>query len=158
MYPLRSITNPVLESLTYPKRVRSFRKIEYEEHTGFDINPKNKVKKGNSIDVSKVIFMSPTLIEKILKKKIDKEYKRILALLTEVAVDDSDDTSKLSIALNEVELFKSIIRKKYSKFMEEKKTEQLLKRLNLMGKELKRRIFELEEEKQYSNNYGRKSR
>lgn len=32
MYPLRSITNPVLEPLTYPKRVRSFRKIEYEEH------------------------------------------------------------------------------------------------------------------------------
>lgn len=132
--------------------------IEYEQNMGFDVNPKNRVKKGNSISVSKVIFMSPTLIEKLLKKKIDREYKRILALLTEVATDDSDDTSKLSIALNEVELFKSIIKKKYSKFMEEVKTEQLLKRLNLMSKELKRRIFEIEEEKQYSNNYGGKSR
>ncbi|MBE6153289.1 MAG: hypothetical protein E7166_03605 [Firmicutes bacterium] len=132
--------------------------IEYEQHTGFDISPRNKVKKGNSIDVSKVIFMSPTLIEKLLKKKIDREYKRILILLTEVAADDSDDTSKLSIALNEVELFKSIIRKKYSKFMEDKKTAQLLKRLELMSKELKRRIFEIEEEKQYNNSRGGKSR
>lgn len=132
--------------------------IEYEQHIGFDVNPKNRVKKGNSIDVSKVIFMSPTLIEKLLKKKIDREYKRILILLTEVAADDSDDTSKLSIALNEVELFKSIIRKKYSRFMEEAKTEQLIKRLNLMSKELKRRIFEIEEEKLYNNNLGGKSR
>lgn len=132
--------------------------IEYEQHSGFDVNPKNRVKKGNTIDVNKVIFMSPTLIEKLLKKKIDREYKRILALLTEIATDDSDDTSKLSIALNEVELFKSIIRKKYSKFMENKKTEQLLKRLELMSKELRKKIFEIEEEKQYNNSYGGKSR
>ena len=132
--------------------------IEYEQNKGFDVNPKNKVKKGNSISVSKVIFMSPTLIEKLLKKKIDREYKRILSLLAEVASDDSDDTSKLSITLNEVELFKSIIKKKYSKFMTEVKTEELLKRLNLMSKELKRRIFEIEEEKLYNNNLGGKSR
>jgi len=132
--------------------------IEYEQHAGFDINPKNRVKKGNSIDVSKVIFMSPTLIEKLLKKKIDREYKRILVLLTEVAADDSDDTTRLAIALNEVELFKGIIKKKYSKFMEQQKTDQLLKRLELMGKELRRRIFEIEEEKQYNNSRGGKSR
>lgn len=132
--------------------------IEYEQHSGFDINPKNKIKKGNSIDVSKVIFMSPTLIEKLLKKKIDREYKRILILLTEVASDDSDDTSKLSIALNQVELFRSIIKKKYSKFMDQIKTEQLLKRLGLMSKELRRRILEIAEEKQYSNQRGGKSR
>ena len=132
--------------------------IEYEQQSGFDVCPKNNIKKGNTINVNKVIFMSPTLIEKLLKKKIDREYKKILALLTEVATDDSDDTGKLAIALNEVELFKSIIKKKYIKFMEEKKSEQLLKRLSLMSKELKRRIFEIEEEKLLKNQIGGKSR
>lgn len=132
--------------------------IEYEKESGFDIKPKNIFKKGNTINVNKVIFMSPTLIEKLLKKKIDREYKKILILLTEVAEDDTDDTSKLAIALNEVELFKSIIRRKYSKFMSEKKSEELLKRLNLMGKELRRRIFEIEDEKMINNTFGGKSR
>ena len=32
MHSFRSTTHPVLEHLTYPERVRNFRKIEYEEH------------------------------------------------------------------------------------------------------------------------------
>ena len=132
--------------------------IEYERNSGFDVKPKNKVKKSDSIDVSKVVFMSPTLIEKILNKKIDKEYKKILMMVGEIASSDDDDTGRMIGVLNRVELFKSIIKKKYAKFMMEEQTEKLLKRLNLMGKEIKRRIYQIEEEKSYSNEYQGKSR
>lgn len=130
--------------------------IEYEQAIGFDVRPKNKIKKNDSIDVTKVVFVSPTLIEKILNKKIDKEYNSILHLVGEILCDedDSDDTGKMVGVLNKVELFKSIIRKKYSKFMTREQTEKLLNRLNLMGKEVKRRIFEIEEEKYYQREYG----
>lgn len=127
--------------------------IEYKNklEIGYDVNPKNKFKKRETIDVTKVVFMSPTLIEKILNKKIDKEYKKILYLVSEIASDDSDDTGKMVGVLNRVEHFKSIIRAKYAKFMRDDQTEKLLKRLNLMGKEIKRRVFEIEEEKRYEN-------
>ena len=48
--------------------------IEYKNklEIGYDVNPKNKFKKRETIDVTKVVFMSPTLIEKILNKKINK--------------------------------------------------------------------------------------
>lgn len=127
--------------------------IEYQNklEIGYDVNPKNKYKKRDTIDVTKVVFMSPTFIEKILNKKIDKEYKTILYLISEIAADDSDDTGRMIGVLNRVELFKSIIRKKYIKFMTEAQSEKILKRLNLMGKELKKRIFEIEEQKNYEN-------
>jgi len=103
--------------------------------------------------------MSPTLIEKILNKKINKEYKKILRIISEIATDEDDDTGRMIGVLNQIELLKSIIRKKYAKFMTEAQTDKILKRLNLMGKEIKRRIFEIEEERNYQNeNYVGKSR
>ena len=133
--------------------------VEYENKLkiGYDINPKNKFKKKNTIDVTKVVFMSPTLIEKILNKKIDKEYKKILYLVSQIASDDSDDTGRMIGVLNQVELFKSIIKKKYSKYMTDEQTDKIFKRLNIMGKEIKRRIFQIEEERIYNqeNRIGR---
>lgn len=134
--------------------------IEYENSISYDVKPKNKVKKSDSIDVTKVMFISPTFIEKILNRKITKEYSEILNLVSLISTDDSDDTGRMIGVLNRIELFKSIIRKKYSKFMLEEQTDKMLKRLNLMGKEIKKRVFEIEEEKRYQEEYskGGKSR
>ncbi len=134
--------------------------LEYEMDNGFNVSPKNKVKKGNSINVTKVIFMSPTLIEKILNKKIDKQYNKIINLVTTIISDDegnnSDDSSFMIGVLNEIELFKSIVKNKYSKFMKEEQTEKLLKRLSIMSKELRKRILEIEEEKVNEMNVSRR--
>ena len=135
--------------------------IEFETSNGFDVNPKNKVKKKNTINVTKAIFMSPTMIEKILNKKIDKQYASILDKVSRIVSgddDDDDDTSFMVGVLNEVELFKSIIKKKYSNFMKEEQTEKLLRRLSIMSKELKKRIFEIEEEKIQNRSIGGKGR
>ena len=131
--------------------------IEYEKE-GFDVKPKNKVKKSDSINVSKVIFMSPSMIEKIVHRKVDKQYNKIIKLVEEVATDDSDDTSFMVGVLNEVELFKSLLIRKYAKFMLREQKEKLILRLNLMGKEIRRRIFEIEEEKISTRNMGGKNR
>jgi len=132
--------------------------IEYEKGNCFDVKPKNKVKKRDSINVSKVIFMSPTMIEKIVNRKVDKQYNKIISLVEDVATDDSDDTSFMVGVLNEVELFKSILIRKYAKFMLREQNEKLILRLNLMSKEIRRRIFEIEEEKISTRNMGGKNR
>jgi len=132
--------------------------IEYEKNNGFDVKPKNKVKKSDSINVSKVIFMSPSMIEKIVNKKVDKQYNKIISLVEEVATDDSDDTSFMVGVLNEVELFKSILIRKYAKHMLREQNEKLILRLNLMSKEIRRRIFEIEEEKISTRSMGGKNR
>ena len=132
--------------------------IEYEKGNGFDVKPKNKVKKRDSINVSKVIFMSPTMIEKIVNRKVDKQYNKIINLVEDVATDDSDDTSFMVGVLNEVELFKSILIRKYAKFMLREQNEKLILRLNLMSKEIRRRIFEIEEEKISTRSMGGKNR
>jgi len=132
--------------------------IEYEKNNGFDVKPKNKVKKSDSINVSKVIFMSPSMIEKIVNRKVDKQYNKIISLVEDVATDDSDDTSFMVGVLNEVELFKSILIRKYAKFMLREQNEKLILRLNLMSKEIRRRIFEIEEEKISTRSMGGKNR
>ena len=121
--------------------------IEFETSNGFDVNPKNKVKKKNTINVT--------------NKKIDKQYASILDKVGKIVSgddDDDDDTSFMVGVLGEVELFRSIIKKKYSKFMKEEQTEKLLKRLSIMSKELKKRIFEIEEEKVQNRSIGGKGR
>lgn len=132
--------------------------LEYEVDNGYNVNPKNQVKKRDSINVTKVVFISPTLIEKILNKKIDKQYNKIISLVSTIISDDdsSDDSAFMIGVLNEIELFKSIIKNKYSKFMKNDQTNKLLKRLDIMSGELRRRIFEIEEEKLNQINIGRR--
>ena len=145
--------DPISKELTY---------IEYEglKETGYNITPKKNIKIKNAIRVSKVIFTSPSLIEKILHKKLDKEYNKILNLVGEILVGEDDDTGRMIGVLNQVELFKSIIKNKYAKFMTTEQTDKLLKRLHLMSKEIRKRAFEIEQEKYYQdeNNLGGKSR
>ncbi len=129
--------------------------IEYETKTGFDIKPRNQVKKSDSIDVSKVVFLYPSFIEKIITKKIDEKYKQILSLVGKIASDDDDDEGFLIGTLGEVERFRSILKRKYAKFLEEEKLGKLNRKLDIMKKELKKIMDEYEEERELNKTTGK---
>ena len=77
-------------------------------------------------------------------------------MVTEIAEDDNDDGTKMGILLNEIELFRSILKNKYAKYMELDEYHSLENRMYLMGKEIKRKIMELEEEKLARRSAGRR--
>lgn len=122
---------------------------------GYDIKPKNEVNKKNTIKVSKAKINNENLIRCLINKKIDKRYSIIYQMVTEIATDDSDDGAKMGILLNEIELFRSILKNKYAKYMEMEEYHSLENRMYLMGREIKRKLMELEEEKLAQRNMGR---
>lgn len=134
--------------------VNKIKKIN-KEMDGFDVNPKNNVSKKNTIRVSKAKISDENLIKCLINKKIDKRYSMIYQMVTEVAQDDDDDGTKMGILLNEIELFRSILKRKYAKYMEIEEYNSLENRMFLIGKEIKRKLMEIEEEKMARRNVGR---
>ena len=66
--------------------------------------------------------------------------------------DDSDDSSNVDIVLDELERFKTLVTNKYEEFMEKEEYKMLLKKIDIIKKELELRKnvkyqFELNEEK-----------
>ena len=135
--------------------IKHIKKID-SEIDGFVIKPKNNVKKKNTVTVNKAKIADKELIKFIINKKIDKKYMRIISLVDEVAEEDDSDGTKLGQLLNEIELFRSILKNKYAKYMELEEYHSLENRLYLMSKEVKRRVMEYEEDKMYRKSSARK--
>lgn len=128
-------------------------KMENEKLHGFQVTPKNQIHyKG--IKVNQMTVIKPSFIEKVIKKKIKRRldsYMQYIIYLLEEANDD-DSNKGINIALNDLERLKVMIRNKYQQFLEEKYVELLMKKIDLLERELKIKKYyfdhsELEEEK-----------
>lgn len=138
-------------------KVTNINKIEKfsSKIDGFDIKPKNSVNKKNTIKVSKAKISDESLIKCLINKKIDKKYNAIYQMVTEIVTDEDNDGTKMGTLLNEIELFRSILKNKYSKYMETEEYNSLENRMHLMSKEIKRKLMEIEEEKLARKTSGR---
>ena len=139
-------------------KVTNINKIEKinSEINGFDVSPKNKINKKNTIRVSKAKISDEGLIKCLINKKIDKKYSKIYQMVTDIVEnDDDEDGTKMGILLNEIELFRSILKHKYAKYMEMEEYNSLENRMRLMEKEIKRKLMEIEEEKMSKKSAGR---
>lgn len=107
--------------------------------SGYEVKPRNKVKEISK--VNSVLIVNPSFIDKVLKKKIKRKLDFYLQYIINVLDDDetSGDTD-LKLALNDVAHYKSVIEYKYSKYLDQKYINLLLKKLNLLEHELKLKI------------------
>lgn len=113
---------------------------EYENLKGFKTKPKKSFKSEDMVNVSKMIVINPSLIEKLVDKKCKRNLERILKMLTIIYEDDeSDDTTPLHMALDELEKFKTQVREKYKEYMAEKEYKLLLKKIEILIREVKLR-------------------
>lgn len=123
--------------------------INYDKVKGYNITPKNKVKY-DGIKVNKMIIVKPSMIEKILKRKIKNKLNEYLKVIAELLEESGDDSSGIREALNELTRFKNIIKYKYEKYLEEKYIKILNKKIEILEAELKKKMMVREEvKKQY---------
>ena len=81
------------------------------------------------------------MIDIILSKKIDKNFKRLAAITYDVINSDDDNTSTdATIALDEIAKLRSIILNKYQKFLEKEKEKKYIKSLRILENELRAKI------------------
>ena len=123
--------------------------INYDKVKGYNITPKNRVKY-DGIKVNKMIIVKPSMIEKVLKRKIKNKLNEYLKVIAELLEESGDDSSGIREALNELTRFKNIIKYKNEKYLEEKYLKILNKKIEILEAELKKKMMVREEvKKQY---------
>ncbi len=134
--------------------------IEYDKLDGYLVTPKTK--KEDAINVNKIVFVSPTLTEKLIKKKIELKIKKLLQELSDFD-EESGSADAIKETLMESERLKINIINKYLKYLGHDYANLSLEKLQLIINELRYRLFSLSmlnQELQYNNEQerGRRSR
>ena len=83
--------------------------LDYDKLKGFRFSPKNNVKH-EGIIVNKMVIIKPSMIEKILRKKIKRKLDLYLKLIIKFIENNDNDTGDtLREALNDLSRYKNII-------------------------------------------------
>ena len=115
--------------------------LDYDKLKGYDFSPKNNVKY-DGIVVNKMVIIKPSMIEKILRKKIKKKLDLYLKLIIKfIESEDSDNGETLREALNDLTRYKSIIAHKYRKYLDEKYLMILVKKISILEYELNSKLI-----------------
>ena len=126
--------------------------LDYDKLKGFGFSPKNNVKY-DGIVVNKMVIIKPSMIEKVLRKKIKRKLDLYLKLIIKfIESDDSSSGDTLREALNDLSRYKNIIQYKYKKYLDEKYLKILLKKIALLEYELNSKFMNLEQYN-YENEY-----
>ena len=124
--------------------------VNYDKYKGYNITPKNNIKY-DGIKVNKMIIVKPSMIEKVLKRKIKNRLDLYLKTIVELTEESDDsDPSGFREALNELTRFKNIIKYKYQKHLDEKYVILLNKKIEILEYELKKKLLVREKRKEYN--------
>lgn len=128
--------------------------LDYDKLKGFDFSPKNNIKY-EGIVVNKMVIIKPSMIEKVLKRKIKKKLDLYLKLIIKfIESEDSDNGDSIREALNDLTRYKNIIAYKYRKYLDEKYLKLLVKKITILEYELNSKLAnynELEYEEELNN-------
>ena len=133
--------------------------FEYDKINGYNFYPKRSFK--DSIDVNKMILVNPSMIEKVIDRKFNKRFERLLRFLG-LVYEDGDSTGEgYKEALNEITRLRQEYNNKYRKYMGEEKAMLLEQKLNILEQEVKLRMeYKVDQYYDYENEneIGRRSR
>lgn len=123
------------------KDSKEIKYFDYDKIEGYDLKAKSDAKFMDSINVSRVIVINPSFSEKIATRKMNSKFERILKLMNYISMEDKDDDdgTKLDIVLNETTKFQRELINKYHKYVDEQKLELMLKKVEIIEKEIKLR-------------------
>lgn len=123
-------------------------KLNLEEN-GYDFRPRIT---NSDAKINKITLFNYSMIDVILSKKIDNEFKKIAAIVYDILANDDDNTtSDATIALDEVARLRGIILNKYQKFLEKEKEKKYLKKLRILENELRAKIVCVNSLNNYAN-------
>lgn len=114
------------------------------DFSGYDL-AKTKKKVINGINVSKMMIVNQSFIEKVINKKVEKKFKALLELVASVSEGDEDPSSAMMFALNEIEKFRRMIINQYASYMTKKQMELLDKKVKLVENEIKMKMYQYTE-------------
>ncbi len=123
------------------EETKEIRYFDYEKIKGYNLQAKKNIHFQDSIDVSRMIIIKPTFIEKIATKKINAKFDRLINLVSMVCDQEDDETGEsYRIALDEANKLKMELINKYKKYISAEKLELMMKKIEILEDELKLRL------------------
>lgn len=120
--------------------------LEYDKN-GYKVTPKRK--KEDAIEVNKIVFVSPSLTKKLLKKKIDNKLTKLLYELNAINIDNEDDDSsndgRIRDMLKEAERLKINIINNYKKYLGNTYSILSLKKLEIIIEGYRAKLYVIKE-------------
>ena len=121
-------------------------KIEVSDLEGISMGKKDKTYKVNGEPIKDISVLDPVLASPIVAEVVAKKYKKLIEYITNLLVDDDDDTGdSYREALNHIEKFRLEIKNKYRDFLKRKELEMMSKQLVLLKKEVENRLIQIRE-------------
>lgn len=126
-------------------------KFDFKEE-GYVFKP--NIKSANLIQISSLSITNLEITNSILKKKLDKSFRKLAAIILSVLNDEDTTCADAAIALNELTKEKNVVVRKYKEYLKKEEQEKYLKRLKVLEGQLKEKLvyLKLEEEKVLSEN------
>lgn len=140
------------------KDTKEIKYFEYDKVKGYNIKPKNSVKFEDAINVDRMILINPSLIEKMVDKKVKRKFNYLINMMSIVCEADDENGDGLELALNEAEKFRNELCNKYRKYIADEKFELLEKKIAILEDELRLRLKYLFLNKEEIYNKEEKSR
>ena len=112
--------------------------FEYDKVDGYQVNP--KVKKKDSIEVSKIVFVNDSLSEKIIRKKIDKRIEKLLLEL-KLIEEGASDEGGIKRSLMDAEKLKVQIINNYIKYLGHTYGSLTLKKIQIIINQLRYKLY-----------------
>lgn len=119
--------------------------LEYDKIDGYEITPKTKME--DAISVKKVVFASPSMSSKIIKKKINNIITKLLEFIENI--DDGTDGESIRENLMKAEKLRVSIITKYIKYLGNNYSSLTLKKLELMVNKLESELYKKEVKDRY---------
>lgn len=117
------------------KKTNQIMYMEYDLH-GYKFNPKNN-NRNAFIEIKEVTIYNQKMIDNVLTTKINKNFKRIIAMSLKVINDDDATDNDAIICLGEIDLIRAIINTKYQTYIDMEKQKAFLKKLLVIENELR---------------------
>lgn len=124
------------------KNSKEIKYFDYDKLDGYNLKAKENAHFQDAIDVSRIIIIQPTFIEKIATKKLNAKFDKFISLMSVVCeMEDSDESGEgYRIALNEASKLRMELINKYKKYITDEKLDLMLKKIEILEDELKLRL------------------
>ena len=129
----------VIKKKNKNKKISKFNYIE----EGYCFKPK-------LIKISSLHIMNQVVSNPLIKRKLDRSFRKLAAILFSVLHDEDTTDGDCIIALDEIAKEKSKINKEFTQYLKKEEQEKYLKRLKILEQEAKEKLVDirLQEEKQ----------
>ena len=120
--------------------------FEYDKLDGFNMTSKNKnIKLKDAINVNKMVIVNPSMVEKLIDKKINIRMRKLVNLILNIYESDDDPGSSMMQALNEIEKFKREMINKYLNYMNKKQLSNLEDKIRMLESEVTKKSYVINE-------------